>query len=472
MFSRKLADIRGTLAFRLTVWYGGIFAVSSTLAFVLVYVFMSLLVHERIDEDLRDDLEEFESFMETGGIDRVGEEIALETQGKASEDTFFRAWSTDGNPLVASDLTAWAELVEFGDRLAPLGDDGAARFTTLELADRDYKVRTITGPIGDGVILEIGESIEEHEEFLEALLNGFLALLAFVIIAGGPIGWFMARRALRGVEDVTRTATRIADGALDQRVTASVRGDELDRLAQAFNTMLDRIQALILGMREMTDNLAHDLRSPVARIRASAEMALAGGGSEAEWEAMANDTTEECDRLLEMINTTLDIAESESGAARLKIADVDLVGLVNDACDLFQTVAEDKHIELTIDLPARCVVKCDRQRLQRVVANLLDNALKYTEPGGRVKISLGEEKLKAKLTIEDSGVGISADELPRIFQRFYRCDWSRSEYGNGLGLSLALAFVRAHHGDISVRSTPGKGSTFTVMLPFVSHGIG
>jgi signal transduction histidine kinase len=202
----------------------------------------------------------------------------------------------------------------------------------------------------------------------------------------------------------------------------------------------------------------------VARIRAAAEMALHDGISNSGWTALATNTTEECDRLLAMINTTLDIAEAESGAAKLKICQVDLVDVIADACDLFQAIAEDKGVSLVVDLPQSCRIQGDLQRLQRVVANLLDNALKYTSCGGSISIRLVDESQRIYLSITDTGVGISAQELPKIFQRFYRCDWSRSEFGNGLGLSLALAFVRAHGGDITVTSNPGKGSTFTVIL--------
>lgn len=470
MFLKTLRSVRSTLALRLTLWYAGIFAASSILAFTLVYALMVAVVQERTDDDLEDDVEEFAAFMRLGGLERVKAEMAVETQGGEAGDVFFRLWAADGRQLMATDLSAWTGLDAPRAEVLRLSSGDEPILETLTLPGREHRVRTVYGAIGPDMVLEIGESLEDDEEFLTTLLAGFLIVLAAVIALGGPVGWFMARRALRGVEDVTHTATRIADGAFDQRVTPGYRGDELDRLAQAFNTMLDRIQALILGMREMTDNLAHDLRSPVARIRASAEMALTSNGSKTEWEALATNTTEECDRLLEMINTTLDIAEAESGAAKLKMSDIDLVDVVVDACDLFQTVAEDRKIALTTDLPQQCRIQGDLQRLQRVVANLLDNALKYTAAGGRVTIKLVDEGQQVKLSIEDTGMGISAEELPRIFQRFYRCDWSRSEYGNGLGLSLALAFVRAHGGDIDVSSTPGKGSTFTVLLSRSRHG--
>ncbi|MGH8646211.1 MAG: sensor histidine kinase, partial [Gammaproteobacteria bacterium] len=146
------------------------------------------------------------------------------------------------------------------------------------------------------------------------------------------------------------------------------------------------------------------------------------------------------------------------------------VDLVHDALELFQPIAEDKQITITADLPDHCRIPGDRQRLQRVVANLLDNGLKYMPAGGRVTIKLVAEGERVTLSIEDTGIGISADESARVFERFYRCDRSRSKPGNGLGLSLALAFVQAHSGDITVNSTPGQGSTFTVVLPRSRHG--
>jgi heavy metal sensor kinase len=455
---------------RLTAWYAGIFAVSSALAFVVVYALMVSVVQEQTDEDLREDIAEFESFLRVGGLDRIRHEMMLETQGDQAEDVFFRLWASDGRLLAATDLSSWPGLASPPEAALGLAGDDAPTLETLALPEREHGTRAIYGAVGPGLVLQIGSSLEEQEEFTDSLLNGFLITLAVVIVLGGPIGWFMARRALRGIEEVRRTATEIANGALDRRVPVRSRGDELDKLAQTFNTMLDRIQSLIVGMREMTDNLAHDLRSPLARIRASAEVALGNGRSRMEYESLAINTTEECDRLLELINTTLDIAEAESGAAELKAIDVDLVDLVRNACDLFQTVAEDRGLAIAVEVPTECRIRGDRPRLQRVIGNLLDNALKYTPAGGRVHVHLVDEGEFVRLAIADTGIGIPADQLPRVFERFYRGDRSRSENGNGLGLSLALAFVRIHGGDITARSVPGQGSTFTAILPRTGAG--
>ena len=458
-----------TLALRLTIWYAAIFAASSLLAFAVAFALIASFVAERTDEELRQDLDEYAIHWRQEGIERVTKEMRFDTQGKDARKSYFRLWSSDGRELAATDLTPWPELARVSQQ--QLLDTGRGpQFDTHAIASRKAPVRTLVGNIGPGVSLEIGLSLEDNEEFQREILRGFLLSLAIVLLLGGPIGWFMARRALHGVKEVTRTANEIADGALDRRVPIGMAGDELDQLARTFNAMLDRIQSLIIGMRDMADNLAHDLRTPLGRVRACAEMSLANGETNAARESWAVNTIEECDRLLEMLNTTLDIAEADSGAAKLALGRVDLAEMVLSASELFQPLAEDHQIGIATSVPEQCWIEGDRQRLQRVIANLLDNALKYTPAGGEVRIALREQAQRVLLTIADTGVGITAEDLPRIFQRFYRCDPSRSRQGIGLGLSLALAFVRAHGGDITVTSTRGKGSTFTVVPSRPSQG--
>ena len=245
------------------------------------------------------------------------------------------------------------------------------------------------------------------------------------------------------------------------------RGHEIEQLAITFNSMLDRIHLLVTGMREMTDNIAHDLKSPITRIRGTAEVTLTSGKSTDEYETMAANTIEECDRLLEMINAMLDISEVESGASRLKTKELDITAVIRNACDLFQPIAEDKGIIIVSKVPAECRVYGNIQSLQRLVANLLDNALKYTPSGGTVTVSADGNEDQVVISFNDTGIGISENDLPNIFKRFYRCDQSRSKVGVGLGLSLAKAIAKAHGGDVTATSMPGKGSTFTVMFTYL-----
>ena len=244
------------------------------------------------------------------------------------------------------------------------------------------------------------------------------------------------------------------------------KGDEIDQLAITFNQMLDRVEKLLTELKEMTDNIAHDLKSPITRMRGAAEVTLTTGKSLGEYEAMAASTVEECDRLLDMINTMLLISKTEAGVDKLNLGEIDLARVIRDACELFRPSGEDKGIALSCETPEALQVTGDIRMIQRMLSNLLDNSIKYTPPGGKVRVVVYEkEQRDVLISIQDTGVGITGPELPRIFERFYRGDQSRSQAGIGLGLSLARAIARAHGGDITVTSVPGEGSTFFVSLP-------
>jgi len=307
--------------------------------------------------------------------------------------------------------------------------------------------------LGSGV-----QDIPSHaaEELLELIL---------VVLFSCFLGWFMARRALSTVGELARTTKAIANGALDSRVPVKGSKDELDELAATFNSMVERIQRLIRGVKEVTDNIAHDLRSPVARMRGLAEVTLTSRGSADEYEATLERIVEQCDRLLGMINAMLEISEAEAGTVQLRLEEVDIAEVASYACQLFQAAAEDKGVAIAVQAPAPACLYGDLQKLQRVLANLLDNAVKYTQVGGQITISVRDDDSQVAVAVRDTGIGIAEEDLPHIFDRFYRAEKSRSEPGSGLGLSLAKAFISAHEGRITVSSWTGKGSEFVVTLP-------
>jgi signal transduction histidine kinase len=303
------------------------------------------------------------------------------------------------------------------------------------------------------------------EELREEFRQYFGIPVAILIILSAGVGWFMAKRALSGVEEVTRAAVDITHGALDRRVPVTLNGDEIDRLANAFNTMVDRVQELIGQMKEITENIAHDLRSPITRMRGLAEMALTGENTHEDYPVVTGTIIEECDRLLAMINTMLDISEAETGVIKLNIEPIDVVLMIHDAVDLFHPVAENRHIDIEVRTPDSAYVHTDKRRLQRVLGNLLDNALKYSDPSGHILIEVRADDNHIVIEFRDRGIGISEEDLPHIFDRFYRGEKSRTEPGNGLGLSFAKTFVTSLGGSIAVTSTPDEGSVFTVLLP-------
>jgi heavy metal sensor kinase len=468
MLFDKLLRIRRTLAFRLTVWYAAIFTVSSLLAFFFFYLQIASILRERTDEDLLDDIGEFSALLAAKGIEEVKQTMILEAKTDGEKDVFYRLLSTDGKELGSSELFFWGQLSVNQAALQRIAKDAKPVLETLTIEGRRHKARTVYAPIGPGTILQIGMSLEDNDEFLAEFREIFGATIAVVMVLAGLLGWFMAKRALKNVEEVTRTARAISASDLGQRVPVTGRAEEIDRLATTFNDMLDRIQALITETKEMTENIAHDLRSPITRIRGMAEIALTTGKAIDEYEAAAASTVEDCDRLLEMINTMLYISQTEATAGKLATEEVDITGVVRDACELFQPVAEDKGVDLVVEIGTDLRVRGVLQGLQRMLANLIDNALNYTPSAGTVTVSVsGDEKLGI-IAVKDTGIGISPDELPHIFRRFYRCDQSRSRPGTGLGLTLVEAIVHAHRGQIAVTSIPNVGTTFTVILPCAS----
>lgn len=465
MYLSKILRSPRTLAFRLTLWYAFIFTLTSLGAFLLFNFLITSALHERTDQALLAEVSELSSHLALKGLDVVELDIVQDAQSSGVDRMFLRVLSLDGEELVSSNMTSWTNVAIKREALERLTNGESHVFETLAIPQLPHKVRILYGVIGPDKLVQIGRSLEDNELFMEAFRERFVLLMTALIIFGGLIGWFMARRTLQGVEEVAQTAEDISKGAFERRVPFKARGAEIDRLATTFNEMLDRIHALICGMREISDNIAHDLRSPITRIRGVAEMTLTSGKSTGEYESMAANTIEECDRLLEMIETMLAISELEAGAGNLAMEEVDMAGVVEDACDLFQPLAEDKDLTIVTEVVTDSFVRGDTQKLQRLVANLLDNAIKYTESEGTIKVSLDGDASKVLLSVEDTGEGMSGDDLANIFERFYRCDPSRSEAGVGLGLSLVMAIARSHGGEVAVTSYPGKGSTFSVSLP-------
>jgi heavy metal sensor kinase len=466
MFLKKIDGIRHSLAFRLTLWYGGIFMLTSCVAFLFFYLLITAVIRDRTDQDLLGEARTLSSILSTRGIEAVQRQVIFEAQAAGEKKIFFRLLSFSGQAFSSSNMSYWRD-IEIGKAgINRLLDEKQPVFETTRLPERRHEIRILYSILGRGIILQLGQSMENYTRFIEAFQKIFVVTMASLFIFAAVVGWFMARRALAGLETVTQTARQISEGSLKERVPVKKHQDEIDQLAITFNQMLDRIQTLVTGIKEMSDNIAHDLKSPITRIRGISEVAMTTGTSEKEYENVAASTIEECDRLLDMINTMLVISKTEAGVNPLDAKAMDIAAVVRDACELFQAPAEDKDLELMFAAASPCSVSGDPRLIQRMIANLLDNAIKYTSEGGTIKVAVHpQDNHSVIVEVKDTGIGISDQEVPRIFERFYRCDPSRSKAGIGLGLSFARAVARAHGGDITVASTPHQGSTFTVTLP-------
>ncbi len=373
--------------------------------------------------------------------------------------------------LRATGLPAYRAAIEgaasLGTADAPVRVRDTAGRTVFQHGDVTSAWRTAERVTGE-LRLEIGVAPGPWRALLERLRVGAFALAGSALLLALLGGYYLTRRGLRPVRELATTAREvIRSGDLSRRVPEHKSGDELDEVSALFNRMLARNQRLVLGMREALDNVAHDLRTPLSRLRGAAEVALRADDPAAAREALA-DCIEESDRVLTMLRTLMDISEAETGLMRLERAPVALARLAAEVGELYAHVAEEAGVELVVPASAPddpVTVVADATRLRQAIANLVDNAIKYTPRGGRVTIEVGHEGGDATVRVRDTGEGIAPEALPRIWDRLYRADPSRSQRGLGLGLSLVRAIVNAHGGRVSVESRPGQGSTFTIVLP-------
>jgi len=294
----------------------------------------------------------------------------------------------------------------------------------------------------------------------------FLWLTAFFIPLSAAVGWFLAGRAMAGVKRVTAAAQSVEAGRLKQSVQSHREGCEIEALADAFNSMTHRIDGLVKEIRAVTANVAHDLRTPLTRIRTIMETTDWSHSPETERHEVAAQVIEECDQLAPLINDILELCQAETGMLALRPERFDFAAETRKALELFSILAEEKRISIENGLPTSAIwITADRTRIQRILANLIDNAVKYTPEGGRFSVRLREEQGMALLEVADNGPGIPAAERDRVFERFFRLDASRSTPGNGLGLSLAKAFAVAHGGDIELSAAIPHGCTVKLRLP-------
>jgi len=311
----------------------------------------------------------------------------------------------------------------------------------------------------------MGKDASDRERLLRQFRVIFAGIMVPVALVGLAAGFVLARRMLKPIQGLIDTVRAIDTGRLEARVPDLGADDELNELARLFNAMLDKIRTLINGMREALDNVGHDLRTPATRTLAAVEMAAATKNDPEELREALLDCAEETRRMVSMLGILMDISEAETGAMRLRLGTADMAALVAETVEVYQYAAEEKGVGLSYTAQGPLLVTADADRIRQVLANLLDNAVKYTPSGGRVEVVAGRTDGAIAVSVIDSGEGISPDDIPRIFDRLYRADKSRSRRGLGLGLSLVRAVLYAHGGAIDVQSTPGAGSRFQFTLP-------
>jgi heavy metal sensor kinase len=340
------------------------------------------------------------------------------------------------------------------DRAVPILGKRRVLEGSLRLGDRSSTV-VIMAPL------------EEVDQELADLRTVLLTAVPVVLFLSGGLGYVLARKALAPMERLRRSTEEITAERLDRRLPVANAQDELGRLTTTINAMIGRLERSFAEIRRFTADASHELRTPLTAIRTEAEVALARPLGLAEHQQLLGSILEECDRLTRLTDQLLGLAREDARAARQAQEPLDLVALVGDVAETMRPLAEAKGLRLHLEAGGGATVHGDAARLREVFFNLLDNSIKYTPEGGEVEVRIMRQGPEVTVTILDTGIGIPAEHLPHVFDRFYRVDKARSraEGGTGLGLSIARSIATAHGGRVELASTPGQGTTCTVWLP-------
>jgi signal transduction histidine kinase len=450
-----------TSAFRIAVIYATLFSALSAATLGFIYWSTRDQIESQVDARLRLETDYLINLYKSGALPELLEAI----QRRNQIDTYGRFYYLANNETANS-------TEESNDELNPIRMQTVRSHTTKNMGDvadlppgspRAYNpVRVAETQLSNGLKLTIGHEISDEKALLDhtfALVLGATLLTLFFSLIGGV---WIGMSVLRRIDSVSRTATEIMSGDLSQRLSVTKRDDEFDEIATKLNEMLNRIEDLMNSMQQVTNNVAHDLRSPLTRLRNRLEVTLLEERDPESYRAVMDEAIGDADSLIHTFNAMLSIARLEAGIDGAQWSDSPIGDLIAELADLYEAVAEDEGMHFTADIQDNPIYYCNRHLIGQAVTNLLDNAIKYTPKPGHVHISLRGSDAQFSITVSDNGPGIPVEERERVFERFVRLENERNSPGNGLGLSLVQAVVRIHRAELKLSdNNPGLVATLT-----------
>lgn len=459
MLPRDLSRLVRTTAFKLLAVYLVIFALFAVSMIGYVAWHTRRLVESQVTENVDAEVRFLAEQYRLGGIQRLV--LVIDRRARRPGSSIYLLTNFAGEVL-ASNVS---EL--------PIGllDQQGTRVTTYKRSEEPGAKENLAYVevfmLPGGYRLLVGKDIEDRDTLRQLVVRPAQGALVMILLLGLAGGVFVTRRVLKRIDAMNATAERIMAGDLTGRLQVNGTGDEFDRLAQSLNAMLERIESLMAGLKEVSDNIAHDLKTPLTRLRNRAEEALRGATTEDEWRSALETTIEESDGLIRTFDALLMIARAEAGQARASMVEVDLADITENVAELYEPLADEQGLDLVTEIAPASIVGL-RELLAQALSNLIDNAIKYGVPRdgvrGRIVVSLHRQDGFAVLSVTDSGPGIPDADRDRVVERFVRLEASRSRPGSGLGLSLVAAVARLHGGQLSF-SDAAPGLRATLRLP-------
>jgi signal transduction histidine kinase len=459
-----LGKLFRTTAFKLTLVYLVVFALFA--GFLLGYFAWNTrrLITEQITETVDAEIRGLAEQYRLGGIRRLV--FVIDARARRPGSNLYLVTTAAGEGLAGNVGSLASGILD-----NPGWTETAYRRIDDQDATTEHHALARIIQLAGGFRLLVGRDLEERERLYDIVIAAGRWSLAIVVVLGLAGGFFVTRRVLKRVDAMTETTQTIMRGDLSERLPVAGTGDELDRLADNLNAMLDRIEALMHGLKEVSDNIAHDLKTPLTRLRNRCEEALRTAEDESQYRAALETTIEESEALIRTFNALLMIARAESGQGRDGMSEFDAAEIARGVGELYEPLADDKGIELKVEAPASASIRGNRELISQALANLVDNAIKYAAPDPsqvngvqpQIMVKATGEGERILFTVSDSGPGIPEADRSRAVERFVRLEQSRSQPGSGLGLSLASAVARLHGGELKLEDNhPGLKSVISL----------
>jgi heavy metal sensor kinase len=462
---RRIWHPAASIRVRLTLWYVALLAIILLVFSALLYLTLSRGLREELDVTLSTEAARLIASMDfENNAPQLGE-----APDNLRIGTVAALYDATGRRLLAYDprqpLPALADSLSQAAR-------GQQSFATASLAD-GTQWRVLTAPVFENGlqvgILQVGRPVAQVDATMRQLSLLLMVAVPLTLLVASAGGLFLAGRALNPIDGITRAAAAIGADDLSQRLNLRGNQDEVGRLAATFDRMLDRLDRAFRRQRQFTADASHELRTPLTMLASQIDVALERKRTAADYETLLRSLREDAARMTQLVSELLTLARADAGQQLLTREELDLGELVSNVVQAMQPLALQRGVQLAEHGQPQVTISGDQTRLTQLLINLVDNALRYTSSGGRVDVAVKEEAGWAELSVADTGMGIAAEHLPHLFERFYRADpaRARSDGGSGLGLAIAQWIVQAHGGQISVASEFGHGSTFTVRIPLV-----